>query len=70
MVGSKICLKDLTNKPAERAGTYGMELNTEKSKVMVNSTSSNSVSITMDDEPLEEVSIFKYLGATLSTDGI
>lgn len=40
-----------------------MYLNTGKSKVMANSTS-----VTMDGKLLEEVSIFKYLGATRSKD--
>jgi len=30
-------LQALTNRVEDRAGTYGMEINTEKSKVMVNS---------------------------------
>lgn len=41
-----------------------MKLNTEKSNVMVNSTSNTSANITIDDESLEELSSFKYLGAT------
>ena len=46
-----------------------MEVSTEKSKVMVNSTRDIHANITMNGEPLEEVSNFKYLGATLSKDG-
>lgn len=46
-----------------------MELNIEKSQIMVNSMSNTSASITMDGEPLEKVSSFKYLGASLSKDG-
>ena len=36
---------------------------------MVNGTNEISVNITMTGEPLEEVTSFKYLGATLSKDG-
>ena len=46
-----------------------MEVSSEKSKVMVNSATTNDASITMDDEPLESVPKFKYLGATLHEDG-
>ncbi|GFS09861.1 hypothetical protein ElyMa_004793400 [Elysia marginata] len=46
-----------------------MEVSSEKFKVMVSSERVNDTSITMDDEPLELVHKFKYLGATLHEDG-
>ena len=69
MGGSNTELQDLTNKLATTASAYGMEVSSEKSKVLVNSTSNISANITMNGEPLEEVTSFKYLGATLSKDG-
>ena len=69
MVGSNSELQELPNKLVATASTYGMEISTVKSKVMVNSTNNASVSIIMDGEKLEEVSSFKYLGATLTKDG-
>ena len=69
MGGTNGELQDLTNKLVDRAGAYGMEVSTEKSKVMVNSTNTISANITMNGETLEEVSSFKYLGATLYKDG-
>ena len=69
MVGSNSELQELTNKLIATAGAYGMEISTAKSKVMVNSTNNASVSIIMDGKKLEEVSSFKYLGATLTKDG-
>jgi len=69
MGGSNNELQDLTNKLANRACAYGMEISAEKSKIMVNSTIDISANITMNGEPLEEVDHFKYLGATLSKDG-
>ena len=69
MAGSNSELQELTNKLIATAGAYGMEISTVKSKVMVNSTNNASVSIIMDGEELEEVSSFKYLGATLTKDG-
>ena len=69
MDGSSSELQELTTKLSERASAYGMEISTTKSKVMVNSVRDASVNITMNGEQLEEVSYFKYLGATLSKDG-
>ena len=69
MGGSNNELQDLTNKLANRAGAYGMEISAEKSKTMVNSTNDISANITLNGEPLEEVNQFMYLGATLSKDG-
>ncbi|KAH3880590.1 hypothetical protein DPMN_004507 [Dreissena polymorpha] len=40
----------------------------EKSKIMVNSTTNTSANITMNGEKLEEVTSFKYLGASLPKD--
>ena len=47
-------LQDLTNRLATSAGAYGMEVSTEKSKVMVNSLTNFNANITMNGEPLEE----------------
>ena len=69
MGGSNIELQELTDKLADSARAYGMEISAEKSKIMVNSTNDTSARITMNGEPLEEVTQFKYLGATLSRDG-
>ena len=69
MGGSNAELQDLTNRLATGASAYGMEISTEKSKVMVNSAEDVHANITMNGESLEEVSNFKYLGATLAKDG-
>ena len=44
-------------------------VSTEKSKIMTNSTNSISADISMNGQKLEEVTSFKYLGATLCKDG-
>lgn len=41
----------------------------DKSEVIVKNTSNGSVGVTMDGESLEEMSSFKFFGATLSKDG-
>lgn len=58
--------QELTNRLEERARAYRMEVSTDKLKIMVNSTTNTSADITMNGEKLEEVTSFKYLGATLS----
>ena len=47
----------------------GMEVSTEKSKIMINSTNNISGDISMNDQKLEEATSFKYLGAALCKDG-
>lgn len=69
MGGSNRELQDLTKRLEERAGAYGMEVSTEKSKVLVNSTTNTHAEIYMNGQQLEEVDAFKYLGATLTKDG-
>ena len=46
-----------------------MEISSEKSKVMVNSGDNTTVQISMTGQQLQEVMVFKYLGATLTKDG-
>ena len=45
-----------------------MEVSSEKSKVMKNSANATPVQVFMNGQELEEVSAFKYLGATLTKD--
>ena len=42
-----------------------MEVSTEKSKIMTNSTNNISADVCMNGQKLDEVTSFKYLGATL-----
>lgn len=70
MGGSNNELQDLTGRLENRAGAYGMEVSSEKSKVLVNGTDdTTSATIFMNGQQLEEVANFKYLGATLTKDG-
>ena len=69
MGGSNGDLQDLTNRLIDRAIVYGTEVSTEKSKITTNSTNNISAYISMNGQKLEEMSSFKYLGATLYKDG-
>ena len=67
--GASSELQDLTNRLYERARAYGLEVSTEKSKIMVNSMTNTSAEIAMNGEKLVEMTSFKYLSATLPKDG-
>ena len=65
MGGSSSELQDLANRLVDRAMAYRMEVSTEKGKIMTNSTNNISADIIMNSQKLEEVTSFKYVGATL-----
>ena len=69
MGGSNGEFQDLINRLIDRAMAYGMEVSKEKSKIMTNSMSNISADISMNGQNLEEVTSFRYLGATLYKDG-
>ena len=70
IAGSNTELQDLTNRLVESSKAHGMEISQEKSKTMVNSKNNDKCAkIYMDGILLEDVQIFKYLGATLKSDG-
>ena len=46
-----------------------MEVGTEKSKIMTKSMNNIGAAISMNGQKLEEVTVFKYLGAILCKDG-
>ena len=69
MGGSSSELQDLTNRLVDTARAYGMEVSTEKSKIMTNSTNNISEYNSMNGQKLKEVTSFKYLGAILCKDG-
>ena len=48
-------LEDLTNRLVDRVAAYGMDVSTEKSKIMTNSTNNISADISMIGRKLETV---------------
>ena len=69
MGGSNGEFQDLTNRLVDRATAYGMEVSTEKSKIMTNSTNNISAYISIYCQMLRKVTSFNYLEATLCKDG-
>ena len=69
MGGNNDELQELTDRLSNSAREYGMEISSEKSKVMANSGDITTVQISMNGQHVEEVMAFKYLGATLTKDG-
>ena len=63
MGGSSDELQGLTNRHIDRATAYGMEVSTEKSKIMTNSLNNISADISINGIKLEEVTSFQHLGA-------
>ena len=69
MVGSEEELQDLTGRLASTSKSYGMEISTEKSKLLVTGASGGlSGSIAIDGKQLEQVGEFKYLDSTITDD--
>lgn len=66
MAGSNGELQELTDKLHACSKAYGMEINTKKSKVMVNTIGEEKADIRLDGQSLEEVESFKYLGSLLT----
>ena len=63
MGGSSGELEDFTNRLVDKAKAYGMEVSTEESKIMTNSTNNISADFSMNGQKLEGVTSFSYLGA-------
>ena len=63
-------LQELTQRLEETAAEYGMEIGSDKSKVLVNNIKSRPcTNIQMNGHTLEEVDQFTYLGSTQTKDG-
>ena len=70
MGGSNGELQDVTNRLVVRAAGYGMEVCTEKSKIMAKRKNNIIADINMNGRKLEEVTSFKNMGASPCMDGI
>ena len=69
MAGSRRELSELTTLLDKTCSDYGMEISTEKSKVMAMGTDLVQPEIKVRGVTLEQVDSFKYLGAQITKDG-
>ena len=69
LAGSEEELASLVEQLDKAASSYGMEISTEKTKVMTNNTQGIITPIKIQDKTLEEVKSFKYLGSIISDEG-
>ena len=54
----------------DKASTaYGMEISAEKTKLMTNNTSGINTEIKVNEQKLETVTSFKYLGSVITDEG-
>ncbi|CAH1250101.1 Hypp8767 [Branchiostoma lanceolatum] len=64
LAGTNTELQDLTDKLTQSTGSFGMEVSTEKSKVMVYSKDETQAVIFMNGQQLEGVDSFTYKGTS------
>ena len=69
LAGSEYQLENLVKRLDESSEAYGMEISTTKTKLMTNSKKKISSDISVNEERLETVKNFKYLGAIVWDDG-
>ena len=69
MAEEETVLQRMINKLIETGRYYGIETNVEKTKVMIISRHPSPITITIDQEQLENLKCFKYLGSMLTEDG-
>ena len=69
MAKEETVLQGMIDKLNETAIYYGMEMNVEKTKVMSISRQPSPVTIKIDQNQLENMKCFKYLGSMLTDDG-
>ena len=69
MGGSNGELHDLINRFIDTTTAYGAEVSTEKMKITTNSMNIIIADISINSQRFEQVTSFKYLGATLRKNG-
>ena len=69
MAGSRKELGELTELVDTTSAAYGIEVSTEKSKIMAIATEKTQPVIKVRGKTLEQVQSFKYLGTQITKDG-
>ena len=62
-------LTKLVERPDKAFTAFGVEINTEKTKLMTNNTSGINTEIKVNRQRLETVTSFKYLGSVITDEG-
>ena len=69
LAGQEQELVKLVNHLEETAAVCGIQISAEQTQLMTNNTNVIGTDITIDDNKLETVRSFKYLGAIVSDEG-
>ena len=69
LAGEKEELAKLVERLDKASAAYGMEIRTEKSKLMTNNTSGINTEIKVSAHELETATSFKYLGSVITDKG-
>ena len=67
--GEKEELAKLVERLDEASTAYGMEISTEKTKLMTNNTRGINTEIKVNGQKLETVTSFKHLGSVITDEG-
>ena len=69
LAGEEEELVKLAERLDKASTAYGMDIGTEKTKLMTNNTSGINTEIKVNGQKLETVTSFKYLGAIITDEG-
>ena len=69
LAGEEEELAKLVERLGKASTAYGMEINVEKTKLMINNTSGINTEIKVNGQKLEKVTSFKYLGSVITDEG-
>ena len=69
LAGEEEELANLVDRLDKASTAYGMEISAEKTKLMTNNTSGTNTEIKVNEQKLETVTSFKYLGSVITDEG-
>ena len=69
LTGEEETLAKLVEQLDKASTAYGMEITAEKTKLMTNNTSGINTEIEVNEQKLETVTSFKYLGSVITDEG-
>ena len=69
LAGDKEELANVVERLDKASTAYGMEISTEKTKLLTNNTSGINTEIKVNGQKLKTVTSFKYLGSVITEEG-